>query len=219
MSVVFHIIRISIFLLLASCASSAWSVTVGSELGGKSPVGAWGFPGCYQESGEYDDQYIEEYLIFSSNTVESRVVGFGSDSTCGSVGSTLESESFAFNVIENFDSPGWGEDGLELPPECQDTSKCTDGRLDPSPNVTKVEYVFSPQESEFDTLYIDDTGLVWYLYRDAGDDDAWSKYMSGDEPLFKTDLAIGVIPVPAGIWLFGTALVGFVGYSRRRKIA
>lgn len=27
-----------------------------------------------------------------------------------------------------------------------------------------------------------------------------------------------VIPVPAAVWLFGTALVGFVGYSRRRKI-
>ena len=27
-----------------------------------------------------------------------------------------------------------------------------------------------------------------------------------------------VIPVPAAAWLFGTALVGFVGYSRRRKI-
>ena len=26
------------------------------------------------------------------------------------------------------------------------------------------------------------------------------------------------VPVPAGIWLFGTALIGFVGYSRRRKL-
>lgn len=28
-----------------------------------------------------------------------------------------------------------------------------------------------------------------------------------------------VVPVPAAIWLFGTALVGFVGISRKRKIA
>ena len=27
------------------------------------------------------------------------------------------------------------------------------------------------------------------------------------------------VPVPAAVWLFGTALIGFVGMSRRRKIA
>ena len=27
-----------------------------------------------------------------------------------------------------------------------------------------------------------------------------------------------VIPVPAAVWLFGTALIGFLGYSRRRKV-
>jgi hypothetical protein len=28
-----------------------------------------------------------------------------------------------------------------------------------------------------------------------------------------------VVPVPAAVWLFGTALIGFVGMSRRRKVA
>lgn len=36
-------------------------------------------------------------------------------------------------------------------------------------------------------------------------------------------LAIGsspsAVPVPAAVWLFGTALIGFVGLSRRRKVA
>ena len=30
---------------------------------------------------------------------------------------------------------------------------------------------------------------------------------------------VNPVPVPAAVWLFGTALIGFVGMSRRRKIA
>jgi hypothetical protein len=30
---------------------------------------------------------------------------------------------------------------------------------------------------------------------------------------------IPAVPVPAAVWLFGTALVGFIGVSRRRKVA
>ncbi len=33
------------------------------------------------------------------------------------------------------------------------------------------------------------------------------------------DISVSAVPVPAAFWLFGTALVGFVGISRRRKIA
>ena len=30
---------------------------------------------------------------------------------------------------------------------------------------------------------------------------------------------VAVVPIPAAVWLFGTALIGFVGISRRRKVA
>jgi hypothetical protein len=30
---------------------------------------------------------------------------------------------------------------------------------------------------------------------------------------------VNAVPIPAAIWLFGTALIGFVGISRRRKVA
>jgi hypothetical protein len=32
-------------------------------------------------------------------------------------------------------------------------------------------------------------------------------------------LSVSAVPVPAAFWLFGTALVGFIGISRRRKVA
>ena len=34
-----------------------------------------------------------------------------------------------------------------------------------------------------------------------------------------TNSTIPAVPVPAAVWLFGTALIGFVGMSRRRKVA
>ncbi|MGI9319103.1 MAG: VPLPA-CTERM sorting domain-containing protein [bacterium] len=30
--------------------------------------------------------------------------------------------------------------------------------------------------------------------------------------------SINPVPVPAAVWLFGTALIGFIGVSRRRKV-
>jgi hypothetical protein len=37
--------------------------------------------------------------------------------------------------------------------------------------------------------------------------------------LVRRDIDIPQVPVPAAFWLFGTALIGFVGLSRRRKVA
>lgn len=44
---------------------------------------------------------------------------------------------------------------------------------------------------------------------------AWSSEVDFDN----VQLSVSAVPVPAAIWLFGTALVGFVGISRRRKPA
>ncbi|MCG8070610.1 MAG: VPLPA-CTERM sorting domain-containing protein, partial [Candidatus Thiodiazotropha taylori] len=32
------------------------------------------------------------------------------------------------------------------------------------------------------------------------------------------DLTMSAVPLPAAAWLFGSALLGFVSYSRRRKV-
>ena len=42
-----------------------------------------------------------------------------------------------------------------------------------------------------------------------------ARYFSGDWAISE----VSAVPVPAAVWLFGTALIGFVGMSRRRKIA
>jgi hypothetical protein len=37
--------------------------------------------------------------------------------------------------------------------------------------------------------------------------------------IYEFNPSISPVPVPAAVWLFGTALIGFVGMSRRRKVA
>jgi hypothetical protein len=45
------------------------------------------------------------------------------------------------------------------------------------------------------------------------------KGVLGADPNYTVLVGISPVPVPAAVWLFGTALVGFIGVSRRRKVA
>lgn len=227
MNTLFQITRAFIFLLLASFASTALSVTVNSESGGASLDGAWGF-GCSgpdSEDGEiYDGQ---EFLVYQGNTVEARVYLYASNNESCSGGIVDTESEGPFDIIiedELVQIEGWvGEEGEGLvpPPARQDGN----GLLNPMPLASVEIFVIPGEGNEAGCVYVDDTdqtqnGLNWYLYRCAGEDDAsFTPFLDTGEPLIKTDLpVVGVIPVPAGIWLFGTALIGFVGYSRRRKI-
>jgi hypothetical protein len=56
-----------------------------------------------------------------------------------------------------------------------------------------------------------DTGTYrWEWGFDKKDADSFTLNVGAD---------LNPVPVPAAIWLFGTALVGFIGVSRRRKVA
>ena len=226
MSTVFQITRAFIFLVLASFASTALSITVNAESGSASLNGTWAFPGCNLDLEDYDSDY-EEHLIFQDDTVEARITQYvSSNRSCSGVGTIVESESFNFSATGEQETEGWlGEnvDGDEVPvppPPRQDGN----GLLDPTPLATVLAILIPGEggeedETETGLWYMDDTSLTWYLYRNAGEDDDPLNFMSVGEPLLKTDLAIGPIPVPAAFWLFGTALIGFIGMSRRIKVA
>lgn len=229
MNTVFQITRGFIFLFLASFASSAFSAMVNSEMGGASLDGAWSF-GCsdpdIEDGGIYDEQ---EFLVYQGNSVESVVYLYASnDESCsgGIVGTESEGP---FEIIIEEDPvliEGWlgedenGEDISVDPPLRQGGG----GSLNPNPLASVEIFVIPGEGDEAGCAYIDDTdqtqnGLNWYLYRCAGEDDtSFIPFLDTNEPLIKAELPISVIPVPAGIWLFGTALIGFVGYSRRRRI-
>lgn len=43
--------------------------------------------------------------------------------------------------------------------------------------------------------------------------------LEGSNPAqYRSLVSMPVVPVPASVWLFGTALIGFIGFSRRRTI-
>jgi len=44
-------------------------------------------------------------------------------------------------------------------------------------------------------------------------DFAWASEVAFD----KVQLTVSAVPVPAAVWLFGSALIGLVGFSKRRK--
>ena len=236
MNTVLHITRASIFLILASFASTAFSVTVNSELGGASLDGVWGF-GCSDpnpdEGGIYDEL---EFLIYSGNRIESRSYLFSSnnESCSGGIGAIESEGPFDFSISEeDVEIEGWlgedenGDDVLVPPPPRQDGN----GLLTEFPNASEEIFEIpgggdnGEDVTEVGCVYIDGTdqtqnGLNWYLYRCAGEDDAPIPFLDTIEPLIKTELpVVGVIPVPAAFWLFGTALIGFIGVSRRRKVA
>ena len=50
--------------------------------------------------------------------------------------------------------------------------------------------------------------------------DATGKVIDDSSILIAEAMAdVGVVPLPAAVWLFGTALLGLVGFAKRRKAA
>ncbi len=70
--------------------------------------------------------------------------------------------------------------------------------------------------------------LVWIPCANGTLDGLGSIYLDGSDTLmiaFKNEqfyvsgIEFSAVPVPAAIWLFGTALIGFIGISRRTNLA
>jgi len=94
---------------------------------------------------------------------------------------------------------------------------------------------FTGLGSNLETLTLDITSLLTgaaaagdnYLsfnFRTTSDDRYWLNHtiggvtnsVIGEGPTY---LPVSEVPVPAAVWLFGTALIGFVGLSRKRSVA
>lgn len=82
----------------------------------------------------------------------------------------------------------------------------------------------------YDNAGVEKTFATNYFVPDTGGDNKWNRLaFAGVTGIYRIDvhlrgsggidrLEFNVVPVPASVWLFGTALVGFIGFARRRSI-
>jgi len=76
-----------------------------------------------------------------------------------------------------------------------------------------------------DTSVLDSTALVGpvelaalWAVNTHGTNLNFISFANGDDARFNLDsVQVGVVPLPAAVWLFGTALIGLVGFSKQRK--
>ncbi|MCP4331014.1 MAG: PEP-CTERM sorting domain-containing protein [Gammaproteobacteria bacterium] len=71
---------------------------------------------------------------------------------------------------------------------------------------------------EFDTLSIGTSALTISLAVLLGELDASGFVTELQAGLGAGSIEVSPIPVPAAIWLFGTGLIGLIGFSKRRKM-
>ena len=188
---------------LASTSALAQSVLVSAESGGLVPIdGVWEFPGCAKPDPDDppEEQFDErEFLVFDGNNVESRLILYPSTTGICEGDEIVVSETFTFWSNGEVLSLGWADiddEGIVTPvppPQRQDGG----GSLNPLPLITELEIDLGGGDTETIFFYIDDTGMTWYLYRTAGEDDAPTLYLSPDEPLSRVSPA--VMPVSIDI--------------------
>jgi len=70
----------------------------------------------------------------------------------------------------------------------------------------------------FDTLSIGTSALTISFALLAGELDASGFATELQADLGAGSIEVSPIPVPAAIWLFGTGLIGLIGFSKRRKV-
>jgi hypothetical protein len=96
----------------------------------------------------------------------------------------------------------------------------TSTNLGPSPNASNDPFTWS--------LDLATLGILGDLNKSVSEDGGFwiqlgfgSKYTgtgSNTSEYLKATLTVAPVPVPAAVWLFGTALIGFVGMSRRTAV-
>jgi hypothetical protein len=63
--------------------------------------------------------------------------------------------------------------------------------------------------------FIAEAGKVYSIYLGGVDFGDWNDKLAN----YKTNITTSAVPLPAAVWLFGSAIAGMIGTSRRRKLS
>jgi hypothetical protein len=69
-----------------------------------------------------------------------------------------------------------------------------------------------PDPPDNNVIAINEPGVI---YIDTWDPSGENLSQLGDG--FATEVSVGVVPIPAAVWLFGSGLIGLIGIARRKK--
>ena len=68
------------------------------------------------------------------------------------------------------------------------------------------------------TAFTGDDAHAWHFHMNDGSQDPYYKIRSMYAwAVHSGDVSMAVVPVPAAAWLFGSGLIGFIGFARRKK--
>lgn len=71
----------------------------------------------------------------------------------------------------------------------------------------------------YDTFLFNNVGDLALATIGLGWMDYLSDFAGNNFDVYRLSHQVSAVPVPAAFWLFGTALIGFIGFSRRTKIS
>lgn len=135
--------------------------------------------------------------IYFYSTTKSFFSGFSVESDSG-IDVTLSNDAVAPRNLSGFDNKGWF---LSF---AVDNGSCGDC------GVGIGEWVKFHATSGYDLLAALNSGMVkaGLHIRSISPTDGSDSYVNGGNP----------VPLPAAAWLFGSALLGFIGFSVRRRV-
>ena len=90
-------------------------------------------------------------------------------------------------------------------------------------DTTNLDLFMNVQDYVYWTSLVDnrypssDPGAIGFVFSSGAQNDFWQRNDFFAWAVHDGD--IGAVPIPATVWLFGTGIIGLIGFSKRRKAA